>query len=56
MRRHFSCIDFRQYSVCGQAQGIFGVYSLYPARMKLFADAGLSVVSETTALQPFLLA
>lgn len=50
---HFACIDFRQYSVCGQAHGFFGVYSRYPARIKLFADAVLLVVSETTVLHPF---
>src|SRR6195256_7070424 len=45
-------MNLRQYSVFPQAQGVCGWYSRYPARIKLFAEARLSVVSETTALHP----
>jgi hypothetical protein len=49
----FHWIALRQYNVFGQAQGFCGRYRRYPARIKLLADDGLSVVSETTEPHPF---
>jgi hypothetical protein len=51
-RRHL--MDFLQYNVLGHAHGFCGSYKREPVRIKLFAKALLSVLSETKHPQPLL--